>query len=264
MDLAPLLAALISGATPAAVPDALAVEWKGKHPCETLYEDSQIRVARCTFPPGTVHVRHAHPGYLSYALKGGKGEILSEAGRRDVTLAPDSLTESKPLPWHEFKNVGDTTISYLIIEKKYEPVLVAAAPAPADFIRVAPVDLHWTTLPGTHGFQMAVVLGDPSKPGLYVIRGRFPPHVMDTPHFHDQDRFVTVIEGTWYTGTGSTFDPKTAVPLGPGSVMKHPAGGVHWDGSNTDQAVTVQIMGMGPVKTVQADPKAAEWVTLNP
>jgi hypothetical protein len=35
----------------AEVPDALTVEWQGKHPCEKLFEDAQVRVARCTFPP---------------------------------------------------------------------------------------------------------------------------------------------------------------------------------------------------------------------
>lgn len=38
------------------VPDALSVEWQGKKPCEKLFEDAQVRIARCTFPPGAVHV----------------------------------------------------------------------------------------------------------------------------------------------------------------------------------------------------------------
>lgn len=144
------------------------------------------------------------------------------------------------------------------------PVLAAPEPDALGFIRVSPTELHWISLPGTPGFQTAIVLGDPSKPGLYVIRGRFPPHVMDTPHFHDGDRYITVIQGTWYTGTGPKFDPAVAIPLGAGSVMKHPAGGVHWDGSNNDEPVIVQITGMGPVKTLQSDPKAPEWVVLKP
>jgi quercetin dioxygenase-like cupin family protein len=64
------------------VPDALSVEWQGQKPCEKLYEDAQIRIARCTFPPGSAHVRHSHPGYLSYVLSGGKGQIQDEKGTR--------------------------------------------------------------------------------------------------------------------------------------------------------------------------------------
>jgi len=35
------------------VPDALSVEWQGKKPCEKVFEDTQVLVARCTLPPGT-------------------------------------------------------------------------------------------------------------------------------------------------------------------------------------------------------------------
>jgi len=34
---------------------------------------------------------------------------------------------------------------------------------------------------------------------------------------------VTVIKGTWYAGTGDTFDVNKAVPLRAGSYMYHPA-----------------------------------------
>jgi len=34
------------------VPDALSVEWEGNKPCEKLFEDAHVRMARCTFPPG--------------------------------------------------------------------------------------------------------------------------------------------------------------------------------------------------------------------
>jgi quercetin dioxygenase-like cupin family protein len=137
--------------------------------------------------------------------------------------------------------------------------LSAAAPSTSGFATVTPADVQWHADPADHGAAFAVVLGDPSKPGLYVIRGRFPPHVMDSPHSHDQDRYVTVLQGIWYAGTGPVFDPAKATPLPPGSIMKHPAGGVHWDGSAGDETVIVQIIGMGPVKTIQADPKAPQW-----
>jgi hypothetical protein len=44
------------------LPDALSVEWNGHHPCEKLHEDANIRVLRCTFEPGDMHVRHSHQG----------------------------------------------------------------------------------------------------------------------------------------------------------------------------------------------------------
>jgi quercetin dioxygenase-like cupin family protein len=104
------------------VPDALSVEWQGKHPCEKLYEDAQIRAIRCTFPPGAVHVRHSHPAYIVYTLSGGKAKVEDERGTRKVEPRTGTFNVNSPVSWHEFTNTGDTTISYVIVEKKYEPV----------------------------------------------------------------------------------------------------------------------------------------------
>jgi quercetin dioxygenase-like cupin family protein len=134
----------------------------------------------------------------------------------------------------------------------------------AGFVRLTPEQIHWQAVPGSPGVQMANIAGDPSSHGVYVQRVRFPPHVMDRPHWHPGDRYITVIKGTWYTGTGATFDPKHAVPLKPGSFMFHPAKGVHWDGSNSDEEVIVQIFGVGPAETVAADPSKPFWVRVKP
>ena len=117
-----LVVAPLAAARSDSVPDALSVEWQGQKPCEKLFEDAQIRIARCTFPPGAVHVRHSHPGYLSYVLSGGKGQIQDEKGTRQVEVRTDTMTNSPPIPWHELTNTGDTTLRYLVIERKYEPV----------------------------------------------------------------------------------------------------------------------------------------------
>src|SRR5215831_20148290 len=82
------------------VPDALSVEWQGKKPCEKLHEDDQIRVLRCTFPPGAKHVRHQHPANFVYALSGGKFQIENASGIRDAELATDAYVLNKPVPWH--------------------------------------------------------------------------------------------------------------------------------------------------------------------
>ena len=134
----------------------------------------------------------------------------------------------------------------------------------ADFVRLTPDQIQWRDLPDGHGAQLATIAGDPAGHGLYVQRVRFPPHVLDRPHRPPHERHVTVISGTWFTGTGATFDPAKAVPLRAGSYMLHPAGAWHWDGSNSEQEVIVQVVGIGPVDTVQADPSQPFWVQLPP
>ena len=98
-----------------------------------------------------------------------------------------------------------------------------------------------------------VVAGDPSKAGAYVIRRLFKPGETSPPHYHDQDRYVTVIKGTWYSGEGDVMDPAKMVPIKTGGFMLHPAGLHHYDGSNDSGEVVVQINGMGPVTTVDVD-----------
>ena len=141
--------------------------------------------------------------------------------------------------------------------------LVAKPAGIADFVRIKPSDVQWHDIPGGHGAQMATLAGDPTKPGLYVIRAKFPPHVMDSPHWHPNDRYVTVLQGTWYTGIGVVFDPKHAVPLPPGSFMLHPARAPHWDGSAGDETVIVQIMGEGPGTTTAVDPSQPLWIEVS-
>ncbi len=138
----------------------------------------------------------------------------------------------------------------------------SAAKERSDFIRITPADIHWQDVPNGHGVQQAILLGDPTKPGIYVVRVKFPPHIMDVPHWHPNARYVTVLEGTWYTGTGDTFDPARAVPLKPGSFMMHPAKAVHWDGSGGNETVIVQIIGDGPGTTTQVDPSKPFWIDV--
>lgn len=96
------------------------------------------------------------------------------------------------------------------------------------------------------------VFGDPSKPGIYVTRYVFVAGRGSRPHFHDQDRYVTVIKGTWWTGEGDVYEPDKMVPIKAGGFMYHPAGYHHYDGAK-DEDVIVQIMGVGPVKTTQTE-----------
>jgi quercetin dioxygenase-like cupin family protein len=120
------------------------------------------------------------------------------------------------------------------------------------FVRLTREQLKWVPL--ADGVEVATLYGDPSKAGaLYVIQVKFPPNTFDYPHYHPEDRHVTVLKGTWYTGTGDTLDVGKAVPLKPGSYMFHPARAVHWDGAK-DEEVIVEITGIGPAPTILAKP----------
>jgi len=126
-------------------------------------------------------------------------------------------------------------------------LLPSAAQTVGGFIRIAPEDVRFKSPLGI-GPEQAVLFGDPSKPGLYVIRVRFPPGAHSNPHFHSQDRRATVIKGVWWNGVGEELDFNKAVPMKAGSYVLHPARGVHWDGAG-DEEVVVQIIGEGPVET---------------
>ena len=119
------------------------------------------------------------------------------------------------------------------------------------FIRIAPDEVQFKG--DSKGIQQAVLYGDPAKPGLYVIRVKFPPGVMSRPHTHNTDRMVIVVKGPWFTGTSKVFDPATTVPVPTAGFMIHPAGAVHYDGAKGEEVI-VQITGMGPVVTTPVQP----------
>src|SRR5262245_29284730 len=112
-----------------------------------------------------------------------------------------------------------------------------------------PKDIKWVESPA--GSAQAVLVGDPSKPGLYVVLTKWHAGHMSRPHFHANDRFITVISGTWWVGTGTKFDPSTTVPLPAGSVATHFAKEIHWDGAKNED-VTLEIVGEGPATSIPA------------
>jgi len=129
------------------------------------------------------------------------------------------------------------------------------------FVRLTTDQIEWKNPFGV-GIEVAVLAGDPNKPGaVYVQRVKFPPGMFSMPHYHPEDRHVTVIKGTWYTGTGETFDPEKVVPLKPGSYMLHPAKAVHWDGAKDEEAI-VQIVGIGPGATIPVRPEADRFTSI--
>jgi hypothetical protein len=66
---------------------------------------------------------------------------------------------------------------------------------PKAFSRANPDQLKWGPL--GDGVEFAVIHGDPAKAGAtYVVQVKFPPYTFDYPHYHPEDRNVTVLKGT--------------------------------------------------------------------
>jgi hypothetical protein len=116
-----------------------------------------------------------------------------------------------------------------------------------------PDQIEWQGRPGS-GSQSANLFGDPSKPGLYVQLLRRDANNWSQPHSHPNDRFITVLAGTMWIGTGDKFDTNNTVPLKPGSFVRDIANQMHFDGSKAD-GLTIEIIGMGPASAPRAQAK---------
>lgn len=123
---------------------------------------------------------------------------------------------------------------------------------PAAIAYTLPDKIQWRDDP--MGLKAAVLYGDPGKPGLYIMLVKWTPHHMSHPHFHPNDRFVTVLSGTWWVGTGTHFDPEATVPLPTGAFVTHFARQIHYDGAKDVEAV-LQIVGEGPATATPAETK---------
>jgi hypothetical protein len=101
------------------------------------------------------------------------------------------------------------------------------------------------------GNETAVLYGDPEKPGPYVLMFKWLPGHMSRPHWHPNDRMITVFKGTWWVGTGDKFDPDSTVPLPVGTYVTHFAKEVHYDGAKNEE-VWLLMAGEGPATSTSA------------
>jgi hypothetical protein len=119
----------------------------------------------------------------------------------------------------------------------------AASLNPAAISFTLPKDIKWVTQP--NGAINAVLRGDPAKPGPYIVLTKWTAHHMSRPHFHPNDRYVVVLSGTWWVGTGNHYDPDSTVPMPTGTFAVHYGKQVHYDGAK-DEDVVLEIVGDGP------------------
>jgi quercetin dioxygenase-like cupin family protein len=117
-----------------------------------------------------------------------------------------------------------------------------------------PDGLKWKDGPPSlpPGAKIAVLEGDPTKPGPFVFRVRVPDGYRIPPHTHPKPERVTVIAGTFHLGMGEKFDATKGEAMVAGSYGTWPAGMKHyvWVKGET----VVQFHGEGPWTITYVNP----------
>jgi hypothetical protein len=119
-------------------------------------------------------------------------------------------------------------------------------PPPSGHVFVQVSDLKWGPAPPglPAGAKTAVLSGDPSQAGPFVLRAALPAGYRIAPHWHPTDENLTVISGTFSLGMGDKFDEKAIHDLNAGGYVRMPATTRHF--ATTKTATVIQIHGMGP------------------
>jgi quercetin dioxygenase-like cupin family protein len=117
-----------------------------------------------------------------------------------------------------------------------------------------PAQLKWTDGPPSipPGAKMAILEGDPTKEGPFVMRLKLPDGYRVAPHTHPKPERVTVLSGTLHLGMGDKFDAAKGKAMPAGSYGSWPPGMKHyaWVTGET----VIQLHGNGPWKIDYLDP----------
>jgi len=111
-------------------------------------------------------------------------------------------------------------------------------------------DILWQDATGhsPKGTKIAILEGDPSKLGPYIVRVKFPANTRVEPHFHPSMECATVLSGVLFVGLGDKFDEKKAVALPAGS-FSYMKPYTHHYGFTREETI-IQLQGVGPWKLI--------------
>jgi quercetin dioxygenase-like cupin family protein len=117
---------------------------------------------------------------------------------------------------------------------------------PDQHILIPADDIDWRPGPESlaEGAQYAVLEGDPTASGMFVMRLKLPDGFEIRPHTHPNVERVTVISGTFHLGHGAEFDRDEANELPAGSFTSMPPGMQHF--AYVEGETVVQLTSIGP------------------
>jgi quercetin dioxygenase-like cupin family protein len=132
-------------------------------------------------------------------------------------------------------------------------------PGQAAFRSILPEDVQWKPFSAFPASALlAVLVGEPTQEGPYLIRVKVPSGVKLIPHKHPEDRIYTVISGVFYIGLGDRFEPENIKAYPPGSVVILPGNIWHFHWAKSGEYGT-QVTAIGPLgleyKEAHDDPR---------
>lgn len=95
------------------------------------------------------------------------------------------------------------------------------------------------------GARSALIVGDPSKPGVFIAWLKFPPNYPIPAHTHPFTEVITVLKGSLGNGMGEVFDKSSGEMLNVGESFVLPAGHAHYVWT-TEQETIVELIATGP------------------
>jgi quercetin dioxygenase-like cupin family protein len=104
-------------------------------------------------------------------------------------------------------------------------------------------DLKWSG--NSSEVRIASISGNEKSTGMYIYRVKFPKGHKIMPHFHSDERVVTVISGSLYVGYGNSFNPEEMKNLQEGGIYTEPKEQAHYVWAK-DGEVELQVIGYGP------------------
>jgi hypothetical protein len=123
----------------------------------------------------------------------------------------------------------------------------AAAAAPDTGPEWRPVPPHLPT-----GARVAVLAGDPSKPGPFRIQLEMPDGYEIRPHRHSKSEHIKVVKGNLWIGRGEDWDDKELFPHARGDTAGFAAQEAHY--VRATLRTVIEVRSTGPFEITYIDP----------
>jgi len=117
-----------------------------------------------------------------------------------------------------------------------------------------PDEIEWGEGPDfiEPGSELAVLAGNPAE-GAFTVRLRLPEGYDIHAHTHPEPKYLTVIEGAMYIGTGEELDKDDGTRIPAGGFVEVPAGHMHYEWF--EEETILQVHMNAPIVVNYVDPE---------